>query len=99
MSHVHDIPGALIINNHDTDSKVVRHPQSFALHHVISSLHLSSQDGTTALMIASYNGHPSVVRVLLKAGANINTTTAQVRYRLFYAGYQDFVWQVHYRTV
>lgn len=69
-----------------------------SLHYVGSSMHLPSQDGATALMMASHNGHPSVVRVLLQAGATINTT-APVRYRLFYAGYQDFVWQVHYHTV
>ena len=51
-------------------------------HHVGSSLHLLSQDGATALMIASYWGHSIVVRILLKAGSNINTT-GQVRYRLY----------------
>ena len=40
---------------------------------------LSLQDGCTPLMIASDQGHPSVVKVLLQAGANINTTM-QVRY-------------------
>ena len=78
-------------------SKVVGHPHSFAFHHVGGSLHLPSQSGDTPLTIASYKGHPSVVRILLKAGANINTTT-QVRYRLF-MWCQDFVWQVHYHTV
>ena len=41
-----------------------------------SSLHTSSQDrsGTTALMIASFKGHSSVVRKLLQAGATVNTT-------------------------
>ena len=28
----------------------------------------------TALMVASYKGHSSVVKALLQAGANINTT-------------------------
>ena len=42
-------------------------------------------------MVASYSGHPSVVRVLLKAGSTINTTT-QVRYRLFNVGCRDIVW-------
>ena len=40
---------------------------------------LSLQDGCTPLMIASDRGQPSVVKVLLQAGANINTTS-QVRY-------------------
>ena len=34
-----------------------------------------SQDGVTALMMASYHGHHSVVRLLVQAGATINTTT------------------------
>ena len=35
---------------------------------------ISSQDGDTALIIASSNGRSSVVEMLLKAGATINTT-------------------------
>ena len=58
---------------------------------MLGALALSSQEGGTALMIASYKGHSSVVRVLLKAGSNINTT-AQVRYGLFNVGCQDNVW-------
>ena len=54
---------------------------SVGLRHVGS---LPLQEGGTALMIASCKGHPSVVRVLLQGGANINTT-AQVRDRLFQA--------------
>ena len=46
---------------------------------------LPSQDGVTALMIASHHSHPSVVRVLLRAGATINTTT-QVRFVYQMAG-------------
>ena len=45
------------------------------------SLHHISQDGVTALMVASGHGHPSVVRMLLKAGATVNTTS-QVGYTL-----------------
>ena len=45
---------------------------------VLGCLPLSSQNGVTALMIASYCGYPSVVRVLLHAGAIVNTPT-QVR--------------------
>ena len=59
-------------------------------HHCVSLIklalsisNLSSQSGDTPLIIASYFGHPSVVRVLLQAGAIINTT-AQVRYRLLH---------------
>ena len=48
---------------------------------VVSYLHLISQDGVTALMVASGHGHPSVVRTLLKAGATVNTT-GQVGYTL-----------------
>jgi len=33
----------------------------------------SSQRETTALIIASYNGHYSVVKKLLRAGATVNT--------------------------
>ena len=69
---------------------VVGHPKFFALHHVISSLCFPSQEGGTPLMTASYFGHSSVVRVLLQAGATINTTN-QVRYRLFHTRYRDFV--------
>ena len=39
-----------------------------------SSFTTSSQDGDTALMIASSNGHSGVVRKLLQAGATVNTT-------------------------
>ena len=78
---------SLLIN---LDSTVVGHSLYLALHHVGSSLHFPTQDGDTPLMIASQVGHPSVVKVLLQAGATINTTT-QVRYRPFHAGYQDFV--------
>ena len=42
---------------------------------------LSSQEGATALMEASYYGHPSVVRILLQAGATTKATM-QVRYGL-----------------
>ena len=35
---------------------------------------ISSQDGDTALMIASSNDHSCIVEVLLQAGATINTT-------------------------
>ena len=41
-----------------------------------------SQDGVTALMIASHQGHLSVVRVLYQAGATINTTT-EVRFYMY----------------
>ena len=44
-----------------------------------SYLHFLSQGGMTALMVASYTGHSSVVRALLQAGPAINTTN-QVRY-------------------
>ena len=37
--------------------------------------HSLSQDGATALIIASYNGHSIVVRKLLQAEATVNTTT------------------------
>ena len=47
--------------------------------HGDSSLHTPSQNGITPLMVASYKGHPSVVRVLLQAGA-ITNATSQVRY-------------------
>ena len=46
-----------------------------------SYFHHISQDGVTALMVASANGHPSVVRTLLKAGAAVNATS-QVGYTL-----------------
>ena len=34
----------------------------------------SSQKGDTALIVASYNGHSSVVKELLQAGVTVNTT-------------------------
>ena len=40
-----------------------------------------SQDGDTALMIASSKGHSSVVRKLLQAGATVNTAN-KVLYRV-----------------
>ena len=46
-----------------------------AIHHVDSSCHLPLQNGTTPLMVASYSGDPSVVKVLLKAGADVNITS------------------------
>ena len=48
---------------------------------VALSLHHISQDGVTAVMVATANGHPSVVRMLLKAGTTVNTTS-QVGYTL-----------------
>ena len=40
---------------------------------------ISSQDGDTALMIASSSGHSSVVEMLLPAGATVNATN-EVKY-------------------
>jgi ankyrin repeat protein len=31
-----------------------------------------SRDGTTALLVAAQNGHPDVIRELLKTGADVN---------------------------
>jgi len=39
-----------------------------------TSFTASSQDGDTALMIASSKGHSGVVKKLLQAGATVNTT-------------------------
>ena len=40
----------------------------------LASLHTSSQDGDTALMIASFKGHSGVMRKLLHAQATVNAT-------------------------
>ena len=45
---------------------------------VVVLIHVPSQNGMTVLMVASFCGHSSVVRVLLQAGAD-SSTTMQVR--------------------
>lgn len=47
--------------------------------HCGSSLYLPLQIGMTVLMVASFCGDSSLVRILLQAGADINITV-QVRY-------------------
>ena len=70
-----------------------------AMHHVDSSCHLPLQNGTTPLMVASYAGHPSVVRVLLQAGAHVNTTS-RVRYSSCQiVPYCGFGWEMYMLTL
>ena len=42
---------------------------------ILSLPSTSPQDGKTALMVASSQGHPAVVRILLQAGACVNSAT------------------------
>ena len=44
----------------------------------------SYQDNTTALYVASQNGHRDVVQALLGAGAVVNIATFDVSYVMFY---------------
>ena len=68
---------ALSLTSNMENEKTKIAPESFILlcSIAITFLHLLSQNGMTPLIPASHFGHTSVVRVLLQAGATINTTT------------------------
>ena len=54
------------------------------------------EDGRTALMLAAFNGHTGIVRMLVEAGADVNARDAIDRTALMYASTGPFVEAVRY---